>query len=61
MGPFDQPPGAPGWVVKLDPRSGKILGHIGIPEEKGGHSIELMPSGEPLITMSNELLWFKEQ
>jgi DNA-binding beta-propeller fold protein YncE len=61
MGPFDQPPGARGWVVKLDPRSGKILGHLDIPEEKGGHSIELMPSGEPLITMGNGLLWFKEQ
>jgi DNA-binding beta-propeller fold protein YncE len=61
MGPFDQPPGAPGWVVKLDPRSGKILGHLDIPEEKGGHSIELMPSGEPIITLSNELLWFKKQ
>jgi streptogramin lyase len=61
MGPFDQPSGAPGWVVKLDPRSGKILGHLDILEERGGHSIELTPSGEPLITLSNELLWFKEQ
>jgi sugar lactone lactonase YvrE len=61
MGPFDLPPGAPGWVVKLDPRSGKILGHLDIPEERSGHSIELMPSGEPLVTLSNELLWFKEQ
>jgi hypothetical protein len=60
MGPFNQPPGAPGWVVKLDPRSGKILGHLDISEARGGHSIELMPSGEPLITLGNELLWFKE-
>jgi streptogramin lyase len=60
MGPFDQPPGAPGWVVKLDPQSGKILGHLDI-LERGGHSIEVMPSGEPLITLSNELLWFKKQ
>jgi len=48
-------------VVKLDPRSGKILGHLDIPGERGGHSIDLMPSGEPLITLSNELLWFKQQ
>jgi len=59
-GPFDQPPGAPGWVVKLDPRSGEILGHLDVPEGRSGHSIELMPSGEPLVTVGNELLWFKE-
>ncbi len=61
MGPFDQPPGAPGWVVKLDPRTGKILGYLDIPEERGGHALELTPSGEPLITLGNELLWFKGQ
>jgi len=61
MGPFDQPPGSPGWVVKLDPQGGEILGHLDIPEERGGHSLELMPSGEPLLTLGNELLWFKRQ
>ena len=61
MGPFDRPPGGPGWVVKLDPRSGTILGHFDVPEERGGHCLELMASGEPLITLGNELLWFKER
>ncbi len=61
MGPFDQPPGAPGWVVKLDPRSGEILGHLDVLEKRGGHSIDLMPSGEPVITLGDELLWFKAQ
>jgi streptogramin lyase len=60
MGPFDQPPGAPGWVVKLDPRSGEILGHLDIPEGRSGHCLELTPSGELLVTVGNELLWFKE-
>ncbi len=59
MGPFNRPPGAPGWVVKLDPRSGKILGRLDMPQERGGHCIELTPSGEPLITMVNDLLWFR--
>jgi DNA-binding beta-propeller fold protein YncE len=62
MGSFDQPPGsAPCWIVKLDPQSGKILGHLDVPEDHGGHSLEVMPSGEPLITLGNELLWFKKQ
>lgn len=61
MGAFDQPPGSPCWVVKLDSESGKLLGHLNVLEERGGHSLEVMPSGEPLITLGNELLWFKKQ
>lgn len=59
MGPFNQPPGSPGWVVKIDRNTGEILGHLDIPESDGGHAIEQMPSGEPIITLGNELLWFK--
>ena len=61
MGPFDQPPGSPCWVVKLDPQSGRILGHLNVPEDRGGHSLEVMPSGEPFITLGNEILWFKKK
>jgi 6-bladed beta-propeller len=61
MGPFDQPPGSRCWVVKLDPQSGKILGHLNVPEDRGGHSLEVMPSGEPLITLGNEILLFKKK
>jgi hypothetical protein len=46
-------------VVKLDCKTGDMLGHLDVPEGRSGHSIELMPSGEPLITSGNELLWFK--
>jgi sugar lactone lactonase YvrE len=60
MEPFEQDPGSgSGWVVKLDRNTGDMLGHVDIPEARSGHSIELMPSGEPLITSGNELLWFK--
>jgi sugar lactone lactonase YvrE len=60
MEPFNQDPGAgSGWVVKLDCNTGDMLGHLDVPEGRSGHSIELMPSGEPLITSGNELLWFK--
>jgi 6-bladed beta-propeller len=60
MEPFNQDPGSgSGWVVKLDRNTGDMLGHVDIPEARSGHSIELMPSGEPLITSGNELLWFK--
>jgi hypothetical protein len=57
--PLDQPPGAPGWLIKLDGKSGKILGHLDVTEPRGLHSVEQMPSGEPVITLGNQLLWFK--
>lgn len=57
--PLDQPTGAPGWLVKFDRNTGKMLGHLDVSEERGLHSVELMPSGEPVATLGNQLLWFK--
>ena len=59
MGPLDQPPGSPGWIVKIDLRTGDFLGHLDVAEPLGGHSMDLMPSGEPVITLDRGLLWFK--
>jgi|SRR5271163_354811 len=59
MQPFNQPAGSAGWVVKLDPETGKMLGYLDVPELRGLHSVELTSSGEPLITLGSELLWFK--
>jgi hypothetical protein len=52
----DKPAGPGGWLVKLDRESGKILGHF---ELTGLHSIELSPSGDPVIVEGNKLLWLK--
>ena len=57
---FDQPPGSQGWIVKLDPQSGEILGHLDVPEERGGHALEVTPSGDLLITLGDELFWFEK-
>ena len=38
MQPLNEPPGAPGWVVKLDRRTGKILG-LRASEREGGSSL----------------------
>jgi streptogramin lyase len=57
--PLDQPTGAAGWLVELDPKTGKILGHIDVPEARGLHSVAQMPSGEPITTLGSQLLWFK--
>lgn len=60
MGLLDKPPGAAGgWVVKLDRRTGRILGHLDITESSGGHVLEVLPSGEPIVMQGFGLLWFK--
>ena len=59
MQSFDRPPGSAGWVVKFDCETGRILGHLDVPEARGLHSVEQVASGEPLTTLGNELLWFK--
>ena len=61
VSPLDQDTGAPGWVLKLDPRSGAILGHLDVPDGRQGHEIEVLPSGEPLVTAGTGLLWFRKQ
>ena len=59
LGPPDQPPGSPGgWIVKLDAKTGQVLGHLDIAEGAAGHSIDVTSSGEPVITLGNGLLWF---
>jgi 6-bladed beta-propeller len=59
MQPLNEPTGAAGWVVKFDRKSGKILGHLDVPEERGLHSVEQMPSGEPVTNLGSQLLWFR--
>ncbi len=59
MGPMGKDPGAPGWLVQLDPQSGRIVGHIDIPEARVGHQIDILSSGEPVVTAGDELLLFR--
>ena len=56
--PFNQPLTSGGWIVKLDRKTGQIFGHLSIPE-RGGHSVDLMPTGEPLTTAGSQLLCFQ--
>jgi hypothetical protein len=54
-------PGSPGWLVKLDRASGKILGHVNVPDQREGHALDVQPSGEPIITAGNGLILFQRQ
>jgi hypothetical protein len=42
-----------------DVQTGKMLGHIEVTEPRGLHSVEQMPSGEPLTNLQDHVLWMK--
>ena len=44
--PLNQPNGSPGWLMKLDRKSGQILGYI---ESTGNHGLEVTENGELII------------
>lgn len=48
----------PGGWSSSDRSTGKMLGNFDVPEACAEHSIEQMPTGEPIITSGNELLRF---
>ena len=61
MQPLNEPPGSPGWVVKLDRSSGKILGYVPVTEKAGLHCVEETGEGELMTDLGNKVLWFKRQ
>ena len=58
MQAIDLPVPSPGWIVKLDRKTGKVLGSV---ESDGLHGLTVMGSDEILtgITSQNKLLWFR--
>jgi DNA-binding beta-propeller fold protein YncE len=59
MAPLNEPTGAPGWVVKLDRSSGRVLGYVPITEKVGLHSVEEAGNGQPMTNVGNRVVWFK--
>jgi 6-bladed beta-propeller len=59
MQPLNEPPGSPGWIVKLDRNTGKILGYVPVTERAGLHSVEDAGEGQPMTGLGNKVVWFK--
>ncbi len=58
MQPIDTPVPSPGWIVKLDRKTGAVLGSV---ESNGLHSVTVNEHGEILtgVTGQNKVLWFR--
>jgi DNA-binding beta-propeller fold protein YncE len=55
--PRNEPNGAPGWLMKIDTVSGKLLGSV---ESTGHHSIDVTAEGELFTgTRPDQVLWFR--
>jgi sugar lactone lactonase YvrE len=61
MQPLNEPTGSPGWVVKLDRRTGKVLGYVRVTEKAGLHSVEDAGNGQPMTDAGNRVVWFKSR
>lgn len=59
MSPLDLPPGSAGWIVKMDRRSGRILGHVPVTDTPALHCLEMVNGTQPMTDLGNEVLWFK--
>jgi sugar lactone lactonase YvrE len=59
MQPLNEPTGSPGWVVKLDRKTGKILGYVPVTEKGGLHSVEDDGEGQPMTNVGNRVVWFQ--
>jgi outer membrane protein assembly factor BamB len=58
MQPIDLPVPSPGWIVKLDRKTGKVLGSV---ESDGLHGLTVTSREEILtgVTSQNKVLWFR--
>lgn len=59
MQQLNEPTGSPGWVVKLDRKTGKILGYVPVTEKAGLHSVEDAGKDQPMTDIGNKVVWFK--
>ena len=59
MHPVDEPTASPGWLVKIDRRTGRTLGYVEVPERSGLHAVDVTADGQPLTVVSNHIMWYR--
>jgi sugar lactone lactonase YvrE len=40
--PLNLPPGSPGWIIEMDPKTGRILGHVSVNAEPALHCLDMV-------------------
>ena len=47
------PNSTPGWLIQLDRRTGKLLGHV---DSQGNHGMDVMPNGDLIQAPGPDLM-----
>jgi len=61
MAQLNEPTGSPGWVVKLDRKTGKLLGYVRVDGKSGMHTVEDAGDGQPMTNLGDKAIWFKNR
>jgi sugar lactone lactonase YvrE len=61
MAALDEAVGGPGWMVKLDRATGRILGYVVLPVAGGLHTVELDAEGHPMTAVGEQVFVFREK
>lgn len=59
VSPADQDPGASGWIVRLERRTGRITGYVAVTGAPGLHCVELADDVEPMTDIGSSLVIFR--
>ena len=60
MQPLNEPTSSPGWIVKLDRSTGKVLGYVPVRDKGGLHSVEEVGKGQPMTNEGTKVIWFRK-
>jgi len=60
MAQLSDPTGSPGWLVKLDRKTGMILGYVRVAEASALHSVEDAGGGQPMTGAGDKIIWFRK-
>lgn len=59
VSPADQAPGAAGWIVRLDRRTGRLTGSVAVNASPALHFVELADDAEPMTDIGSSLVLFR--
>jgi sugar lactone lactonase YvrE len=61
INPLDAPTSDPGWLVKIDAKTGKFLGYVAVDEKTCLHSVDVDGDGFPMTDVGSRVVRFKSK
>jgi sugar lactone lactonase YvrE len=61
INPLDAPTSDPGWLVKMDAKTGKFLGYVAVNEKTCLHSVDVDEDGFPMTDVGSRVVRFRSR